>query len=368
MSLLLKSSLKTLTRDQILEGLKDENRRLFEVLEINAILSGSLRLETVLNALLEKTKEVCYGEASSLMLKDEEKEELYFHIIKGAKGSKGSKGNDVLQNVRLKMGEGISGWVAENKKALLVADCKKDKRFYRGADQKSSFETRTMMCVPLMIKARVIGTIQVLNRIDGQPFDSRDLRIFQVLANQAAVAIENARLHELATVDSMTGLYMKGYFMARLQEEYQRAKRTNKALSLLMSDIDLFKKVNDAHGHQGGDQALVALASVMREAVDSLGNEDIAGRYGGEEFCVLLPGRDKKDALKVGELIRKSIEKRPISIGEKTAHITISIGAASLPLHAEFIEEAQDLIKLADEALYLCKARGRNCVALYEKK
>ena len=356
---LIKGLSKPLVNGRALVELKEENRRLFDVLEINAILSGTLRLDVVLNALLTKAKEVCTAEACSIMLRDQVTDELYFHIVKGEKSG-------ALQDVRLKLGEGISGWVAENKEAVLVKDCKKDKRFYGKADQKSSFETRTMMCVPLTVKDRVLGTIQVLNRTDHKPFRSKDLRIFQVLANQAAVAIENARLHEMATVDGMTGLYLKEYFMERLREEYQRAKHSKEPLSLLMSDIDLFKKVNDAYGHQGGDQALVSLATVIREAVESLESEDIAGRYGGEEFCVLLPGRDQESAAKVGELIRHSIESFPIPIEQKSAHITISIGIASFPLHAEFIEAPEDFVKLADKALYLCKDRGRNCVSFYE--
>lgn len=351
---------KRLVSGSTLIELEEENRRLFDVLEVNAILSRYLRLDVVLDALLEKTKKICEAEASSLMLRDVETDELYFHAIKGEE-------TDVLQNLRLKLGEGISGWVAQNKEPVLVEDCKKDKRFYKEADEKSRFDTRTMMCVPLIFKSCVLGTIQVLNRINGQAFTAKDLRIFQVLANQAAVAIENARLHEMATVDGMTGLYTKDYFMARLREEYQRARHLKQPLSLLMSDIDFFKKVNDAYGHQGGDQALISLAKVIRNTVASFKSEDIAGRYGGEEFCALLPGRDKESAIEVGEKIRKTIEKYPVPIEEKTAKITISIGVSTLPLHTEFIKEPEDFIKLADEALYLCKARGRNCVSVYEK-
>ena len=157
---------KPLVDGRTLIELREENRRLFDVLEINAILSGTLRLDVVLDALLAKAKEVCTAEACSIMLKDQITDELYFHIVKGEKSS-------ALRNVRLKLGEGISGWVAENKKAVLVEDCKKDKRFDGKADQKSSFETRTMMCVPLTVKDRVLGTIQVLNRIDKRPFDSK---------------------------------------------------------------------------------------------------------------------------------------------------------------------------------------------------
>ncbi len=344
------------------EELFQENIRLYGVLEINAILSATLRLDIILNTLLDKAKEVCKAQASSIMRLDEEKQELFFHIIKGHE-------SEALLGVRLKLGEGISGWVALNRQPVLVEDCTKDARFYRKADQKSSFITKSMMCVPLMVKERSIGTIQVLNRVDEKPFTTNDLRIFQVLANQAAIAIENARLHEMATVDAMTGLYMKDYFMARLEEEYNRSKRTGNPLSLLMSDIDLFKKVNDTYGHQGGDLALVALAKIIHETIANIANPlDMAGRYGGEEFCILLPGRDVEDAFEIGEMIRKNIETRDIPIENKKAKITISIGYTTFPFHDRYIKNAEDFIKLADSALYICKAKGRNCVSLYEDK
>ncbi len=344
--------------------LQKENERLYGVLEINAVLSATLKLEEVLDALLKKAKDVCEAEASSLMLLDNLTEELYFYTISEQKSSS-------LKNVRLKFGEGIAGWVAQNKKPVLVEDCSKDSRFSKKADDKSQFETRTMMCVPLILRQETLGTIQVLNRLDEEPFCDSDLRIFLVLANQAAVAIKNARLYEMATIDGMTRLYLKDYFLNCLEEEYQNAKNSSKPMSLLMSDIDFFKKVNDLYGHQGGDKALVFLAKIIQKTVASLketGNSSIAGRYGGEEFCVLLPGKDEKEAKEIGELIRKNIEESVICIEEKSAKITISIGLASYPVHSNYIDTSLDFIKLADEALYTCKARGRNCVSSYENQ
>ncbi|MEQ9363525.1 MAG: sensor domain-containing diguanylate cyclase [Leptospirales bacterium] len=340
--------------------LQAENDRLYNVLEVGALLSSSLDLDVVLDSLMTKARELCEAEASSLMLFDEEKEELYFHTIKGEK-------SEAIRNIRLKLGEGISGWVAQAGKPVLVADASSDPRFSRKADDSSSFETRTMMCVPLKARRRVIGTVQVLNKVGKRLFDEDDLRIFQSMGNQAAVAIENARLHTMATVDGTTGLYIKSYFKARMQEEFRRAKATGQPLSMLMSDIDLFRNVNNTYGHQGGDQALVELAGVIKETVHKLGSDDIAGRYGGEEFCVLLPESGPERGLEVSELIRKNIEKHPIPVGDnEITNITISIGVSSYPLHKEHIHEVDDFVKLADEALYLCKHRGRNCCSLYE--
>ncbi len=345
-----------------IQALKRENKSLLDILQVNTILSTSLRLDLVLDLLMEKAKKLCSAQASSLMLVDEEKQELYFHIIKDAQAMS-------LRKVRLKMGEGIAGWVAQEKKAVLVRDCTKDKRFSSKGDEQSSFQTRTMMCVPLIYKDRVLGTIQVLNRKDKESFDNSNLRLFQIMANQAAIAIENAHLHELATVDAMTGLYMKNYFLARLRQEYKRAKHQKYPLSLLMLDIDYFKKVNDNYGHQGGDRALVYLAKIVQETLFSLKKEDMAGRYGGEEFCALLPMRDKKEACDIAEQIRQNVEHTPIPIDlQHTAHISVSIGIANFPSHKRALHKAEDLISCADEALYVCKGKGRNCVAFYGEK
>ncbi|MDH5654944.1 MAG: sensor domain-containing diguanylate cyclase [Spirochaetia bacterium] len=343
-----------------IELLKQENERLYKVLGVNQIITGSLNLEFVLDTLMDKAKEVMDAEASSLMLLDEENEELYFHTVKGEK-------SDLLKTLRLKLGEGISGWVAREGKAVLIEDCSSDPRFYKKADDMSDFVTKTMMCVPLKVGKKILGTVQVLNKKNNHFFDVKDLKIFEITANQAAIAIENARLHKMATIDGMTGLFLKHYFMARLGEEYKRAKMKNVPVSLIMSDIDFFKKVNDKYGHQGGDAALVALAEVIRETVLDFGEECIPGRYGGEEFCVLMPETNSERAVELAEKIRKNVESRPIPIEDKEAMITISVGVSSYPVHNEFINNVEDFIKLADEALYLCKDRGRNCVALYEK-
>jgi diguanylate cyclase (GGDEF)-like protein len=345
-----------------LNKLQQENWHLYEVLEVGTLISARLDLRQVLDTLMEKARDVMNAEASSLMLVDEEAQELFFHTLKGGTES------EALRDLRLKIGEGISGWVAQQGKPVLVEDASKDVRFSRKGDAKSNFITRSMMCVPLQISRRVLGTVQVLNKKDGTPFNNTDLRIFSALANQAAIAIENARLHELATVDGMTGLYLKSYFLARLEEEFRRARLSGGQLSLIMSDIDHFKKVNTEFGHLGGDAALVELAHVIKDTIYELGKDDMAGRYGGEEFCVLMPDTGPQRAFEIAEKIRKNIESHPVPIDGKFAHITISIGISSFPDHAEFLKETEDFVRLADEALYICKDAGRNCAKFYEKR
>ena len=333
--------------------------KMYRVLDATRTLSSSLDLQLVLERLMEKAREVTEAEASSLMLVDEDVQELYFFTVQGEK-------SDAVKKIRLKIGEGISGWVAEKGEPVLVADAENDPRFYRKADQSSGFHTRSMMCVPLIFRRRTLGTVQVLNKTGGRNFDQDDLHVLQVLADQAAIAIENARLHELATVDQATGLYRKDYFLARVKEEFRRYRNLGAPCSLLMSDIDHFKRVNTEFGHQGGDQALHELASLILRVVRDEGDEDLAGRYGGEEFCVLMPNTTHERAMQIAERIRTGIESHQFSIDGKPAAITISIGVTSLPHHDGLINDYEELIKFADEALYLCKNRGRNCSALYE--
>lgn len=354
-----KANYNSTPSERLMESLIRERDQLYRILEVNAVISRSLRLEAVLSLLMEKAKEVTEAEASSLMLVDEDAQELYFHTIRGEQ-------SEAIRHIRLKIGEGIAGWVAKEGKPLLVADASHDPRFSRKADQASTFVTKTMMCVPLVVSRGVIGTVQVLNKQNGEFFDETDLRLFEVMAIQAAIAIENARLHEMATVDGTTGLYKKDYFILRMQEEFRRSKTQNRPMSVIMSDIDFFKKVNTNYGHLGGDTALVELARVIRETVAEDGSDVMPGRYGGEEFCVLIPGAGPEAALAVAERIRKRIEAEPIHIGDQVTHITISIGVSSWPEHKDHIQALEDFFRLADEALYICKDRGRNCCSLYD--
>lgn len=344
-----------------IERLQSQIKKLYEVLEANRDLSSTLNLTLVLERLLEKAREVIEAEASSLMLLDEKKQELYFHTVLGER-------SEQLKNIRLKLGEGISGWVAQNKQPVLVEDCSEDPRFYKKADQTSGFQTRSMICVPLLFRKRLLGTIQVLNKTNNRNFNEEDLKIFQIMADQAAIAIENARLHTLATIDDATGLYRKEYFLMRLKDEYYRFFNTGSPVSVLMSDIDHFKRVNTDYGHVGGDIALKELAKVILNVINETREDDIAGRYGGEEFCVLMPNSSENRALEIAETIRKRIENHTFDIEGKKAKITISIGVSNLPIHKDYISDYEDLIKLADEALYICKDRGRNCSAIYKKK
>lgn len=167
----------------------DERIRQFSTLhEVGALLTSTLDQSVVRQRAMEAITKLMKAETGSLLLVDKEKSELFFEVALGDKGG-------VLKEIRLKMGEGIAGWVAEHNEPVIIHDVSKDKRFQGKMDAKSKFTTRDMVCVPVEIKGAVIGVLQAINRIDGS-FDDEDLKLFQLLSNQVAIALDNARLYE----------------------------------------------------------------------------------------------------------------------------------------------------------------------------
>ncbi|HOY69174.1 MAG TPA: sensor domain-containing diguanylate cyclase, partial [Candidatus Ozemobacteraceae bacterium] len=219
---------------------------------------------------------------------------------------------------------------------------------------------KNLISVPLKVKDRVTGVVNIVNKMADDGFNADDQRLMEALAHQAAMAVEHARLYELAITDGLTKLFIHRYFQARLDEEIMRAKRYHTTVSLILFDIDHFKKFNDTYGHQQGDIVLIETAKLLKQAVrDTI---DIPARYGGEEFTIILPETDAKGAQLVAERLRKTIEAYDFPGQGKALKVTISLGIASFPDHAS---TKPVLIKKADIALYACKERGRNCSAIY---
>lgn len=214
------------------------------------------------------------------------------------------------------------------------------------------------MLAPLTVKKNVIGMILMGRRLSGEEFGQGEKDFVMTLGSLAAIALENARLYELAITDAMTKLFLKRYFQLRLDDEFKRAERYKGKVSLLMCDIDHFKSVNDTYGHTKGDEVLIAVAKAIK---DNFRDVDIPARYGGEEFCVLMPEVAKEDALIAAERLRKNLEKTPRQLGPDTKVITISIGIAEYPRDGK---SPMELIEAADHALYRSKETGRNKTTL----
>lgn len=206
------------------------------------------------------------------------------------------------------------------------------------------------------VKVRSHDELGVLGKVFNQM--ARSLQLTYEEIEEKLVEIK--RLFKMATEDGLTGLYVKRYFLELLAGELRRSFRYERPLSLLMCDIDYFKQVNDTYGHQAGDEVLRAvsrrLMAATREGIDSI------GRYGGEEFAVMLPETDEESAWRVAERLRRSVESEPVSLDgfegslSREIGITISIGVTTLREEASM----ERLIGAADRALYMSKAQGRN--------
>lgn len=169
--------------------LKKKIKSLESLIDASLIFSSTLDIDTLLNIILQKAEELMDAEASSVFRIDEEKKELYFITARGEKGKE-------VKEIRIPMGKGIVGWVAQHKKPLLVPDVTKDSRWFSGVDKKTKFVTRSILAVPLMVKGKIIGVAEVLNKRGGKKFTKDDLEMYMSLANQMAIAIENASLYK----------------------------------------------------------------------------------------------------------------------------------------------------------------------------
>lgn len=216
---------------------------------------------------------------------------------------------------------------------------------------------RSIMVVPFVFQDNVFGAVLIAHQTP-KHFNKENLNMCTVLGNQAAMSIRNIQLHEttatMAVTDSVSGLFTHGYFQDYLDKEFQRCKYANLPLSLLILDVDYFKRVNDTYGHPQGDAILRQLGGVIKSVTRTT---DVICRYGGDEFTVILSETNRIGAVLVAERIRQAVEDYEFVSGGKVLHISVSGGVASFP---EDISTKKELIEKSDQALYEAKKQGRN--------
>ena len=256
----------------------------------------------------------------------------------------------LVEHLRIKPGEGVLGAAYASGRADVGQAIGRGRLRYR---------TTSYLLVPLVIRSRPVGVLALTERDDGQPFGEHDLADARILAAPAALALARQdvqqnlnELQRVAAIDSVTGLFNRRHFEARLKGEVQRVQRQQQSLSLLMVDIDDFKRINDTFGHIEGDQTLRTVAELLRGGVRIF---DVCARYGGEEFAILMPGASVETAAQVAERIRRRVHQR---FRHEPVGVTISVGVARL-LPGQTGEE---LVAMADRRLGLAKRSGKNAV------
>lgn len=269
-----------------------------------------------------------------------------------------------LPQKNIRFGEGLVGRVADHQHAMIVRDGSSDPR-YGSLDGHRNGVPFSVLLLPLVVAGETVGVAQ-FERDTPQSYSQRDVSRVQPLASQAAATIANVRMHmdvyNQAVTDALTGLFNRRHMQSVLADERRRAERYGHVLSLIMLDVDGFKNYNDTYGHPQGDVLLKQLAEILRENVR---NVDIVGRYGGEEFIIVMPETSKDEAFYTAERLRNAVADSvfPGHAGDVDSIVrkSISLGVASFPIDTD---DAHTLVSKADQALYRAKHAGRNRTVL----
>ena len=259
--------------------------------DVARALTSSLDLDSILGAIMLQMEQFFEPESWSLLIVDEEQQNLYYAVAAGK-----SSGD---RNLRVGMGEGIAGWVAQHGEPVIVSEPGNDPRFAVEGDASPLSPVRSAICIPLRSRDRTLGVIELLN-YRASTLTDETMAFLQVLCDYAAIAIQNVRaverIQELTITDDCTGLFNSRHLFSITEIELERSRRFNLPFSLIFIDLDHFKRVNDLHGHLTGSRLLAEIARTIKHNVRGI---DSAFRYGGDEFIVLLPQTGKDAALEV---------------------------------------------------------------------
>jgi diguanylate cyclase (GGDEF)-like protein len=345
----------TVKNIELVEQLEKEKIKLEIIMDAYNHIGEIFRLDDLADFVSDRAVQIVEAERASLMIVDEGAGEL---VVRGFKGAEKEK-----KGLRMKIGQLVAGWVAQEGEAMLVRDIETDPRMKLQL-RNSQYKTKSFISLPLKADHKVVGVINVTDKLaEMDVFTEEDLRYLSLLAHQTVIQIENIRLCEklssLAVTDALTGIFNHRYFQEGLNIEILRAQRYLHALSLIIFDIDGFKSYNDQYGHQEGDRVLKHVSQEIRKNVRQV---DVICRYGGDEFVVILPSTNVKGAKFVADKIRASVASLDLLNVEnhKVIRVTISGGVA------EFKEgmHKEELINLADRALYKAKSEGKNRILI----
>ncbi len=340
-------------------------------------LQSGVDLGLVLRQILERAFEFVPSESGSILLDDPFRKlpargdnELVFVAAFGSASRE-------LIGRRLSAVHGIVGQVYQFGTPHLSADVEDDAFFYREIDEQLGHKTHSIVAVPIYIGKHVCGVLELINRLEGKAFTSRDMNLLEIFAGYTSFMLQNAldarRAHELAKRDDLTGLYNDRWFNVRVTEALANARETGAQAVLIFLDLDHFKAINDSHGHLAGSQVLREVGFVLKRIIET--SDATVARYGGDEFVMFLPHTSVEEGVAIGEEIRAAIETTTFLDREwgfnmpplrLSGALSASIGVAQyLPDEAVSVEhEKNDLLRRADGAMYRAKSLGKNRIVV----
>jgi diguanylate cyclase (GGDEF)-like protein len=316
-------------------------------------LNSSLDLDTILRTILDQMERIIAADMWTLLMLDESRKELYYAIAS-------HNGDNALRDLRVKLGEGVAGWVMEHGETLIVPESEEnDPRLQQtlAADRRM---VRSMIAMPLRGRKGVQGVIEILNPRASQLSDYT-IAFLHILCDHAAIAIENAqdvaRIQQLTITDDATGLFNVRHLYKMLEHELERCGRQRLPLSLAFIDLDRFKLVNDVHGHLIGSELLGRVGKRLKQLSRE---QDMCFRYGGDEFVILMPDTAPADALALATSVHQELTRTKFLMSnalELTA--SASVGLATCPPENAAVHA---IIGAADARMYAVKSNGRGRV------
>jgi diguanylate cyclase (GGDEF)-like protein len=291
--------------------------RLLSTLDLIALISRETDIKILMQKVLEGIRQVMNVEGSTVY-EINSNQTVSFSYISGI-----TPMINEIKDLGLRPGQGIVGQVIQIGKPITVSDVNTNPDFCNIGDRITGYKTKQILCVPLKVYNKTVGALQAVNRVDGFDFTKQDLIIFEAFASQVAVALENAKLYEMAVFDGLTRIHNRTFFRAWAETELARALRMTTPLSIALFDIDFFKKFNDTYGHNAGDVVLKTVANLVENNVRK---SDVWARWGGEEFILALPDTDGVEALRISDGLRLQIERHHAVYEGNQLNVTVSAG------------------------------------------
>jgi diguanylate cyclase (GGDEF)-like protein len=316
-------------------------------------LNSSLDLDTILRTILEQMERFIDADLWTLLMLDESRQELYYAIASGNE-------EKALSDLRVKVGEGVAGWVVEHGETLIIPEAENDDpRMHQTVTGQQS-RVQSVIAMPLRGRKGVQGVIEILNPRASQLTDYT-IAFLHILTDHAAIAIENARdvarIQQLTITDDTTGLFNVRHLYNVLEQELKRSAKQRKPVSLAFIDLDRFKLVNDAHGHLIGSELLARVGARLQELSRK---QDLCFRYGGDEFVILMPETSASDALTVTtDLHQQLMQTRFQMKNGLELSSSASVGLAACPPESPAVHA---IIGAADARMYAVKNDGRGKV------